>query len=84
MTSSRVIGAEHIEDARRRGRIALEILPGDIVTALAKESASRMGVRLVEGPLSKPSPPVVDGNTAMRRALHKRSPGWVSPSKVKA
>ncbi|MCY4314510.1 MAG: malate dehydrogenase [Roseovarius sp.] len=81
MTSPRVIGAEHVEDARRRGRVALEVMPGDIVTALARESASRIGVRLVDGPLEKPVPPIVDGNTAMRRVLHKRSPGWVSPSK---
>ena len=37
--SPRVIGAEQIADARQNGRRILEILPGDIVTQLARESA---------------------------------------------
>ena len=37
--SPRVIGAEQIADARQNGRQVLEILPGDIVTQLARESA---------------------------------------------
>ena len=32
MAQSRVIGADAIEDARRRGRIVFEVLPNDSVT----------------------------------------------------
>ena len=49
MSDARVIGVEHIEDARRRGRKVFEILPGDIVTSLAEETASRLGLELVYG-----------------------------------
>jgi len=75
----RVIGSEHIEQARQRGRIAFEILPGDIVTSLATETASRLGIELLEGPLEKPSHPRTDGNTSMRRGLYRRSPKWIAP-----
>ncbi len=57
----------------------LEVLPGDILTDLAKESAVRLGVKLVDGPLEKPVSPETDGNTAMRRHLTRRSPRWVAP-----
>ena len=41
-----VIGADAIEDARRRGRIVFEVLPNDsIVTALASETAERLGIK---------------------------------------
>ena len=33
MAGRRVIGAEHIEDARQRGRIVFEVLPGDMTYA---------------------------------------------------
>lgn len=79
MAQARVIGAAHLEDARQRGRIVFEILPGDIVTALARETAERIGIRLVEGPLEAPEPPRTDGNTALRRGLYRRSPRWVTP-----
>jgi malate dehydrogenase len=79
MAKSRVIGSEHIEDARQRSRIVFEILPGDIVTALARETAVRLGIRLVDGPLEKPVSPRTDGNTALRRGLLRRSPKWVAP-----
>ena len=46
MSDARVIGVEHIEDARRRGRKVFEILPGDIVTSLAEETASRLGLEV--------------------------------------
>ena len=46
---ARVIGAETVEETRRAGRQVLEILPGDIVTDLAAESAVRLGIRLVDG-----------------------------------
>jgi malate dehydrogenase len=76
---SRVIGSEAIEDARQRGRIVFELLPGDIVTDVARETAARIGIRLVEGPLEQPQPLKTDGATAMRRAMYKRSARWVAP-----
>lgn len=82
MAKSRVIGSEHIEDASQRGRIVFEILPGDIVTALARETAVRMGIKLVDGPIEKPVSPRTDGNTALRRGLLRRSPKWVAPKQV--
>lgn len=82
MSPVRVIGSETLEEARRKGRISFEVLPGDIVTSLARESAERIGIRLVEGPLERPAPPRADGKTAMRRALHRRSPRWAPPSRA--
>ena len=76
----RVIGAEAIAEARSRQRNVIEVLPGDIVTAEARDQAERLGIRLVDGPLEKPQPVRTDGNTAMRRALWRRSPRWVAPS----
>lgn len=81
-TSTRVIGTEAIEAARQRGRIVIETLPGDIVTALARETAERLGIRLVEGPLARPQPPRTDGAASMRRALYRRSPKWAAPSRA--
>ncbi len=78
---ARVIGSEAVEDARRRGRTVFEILPGDIVTELARESAARIGIRLADGPLELPSPARTDGATAMRRVLYRRSARWVTPAK---
>lgn len=77
---SRVIGREAIEAARQRGRIVFELLPGDIVTDVARETAARIGIRLVDGPLEKPAVVRTDGATALRRGLHRRSPRWVAPS----
>ena len=51
----RVIGAEHVEEARARGRLVIEVLPDDIVTALASETAERLGIRLVDGPIERPA-----------------------------
>lgn len=82
MNASRVIGAEAVEDARRKGRIVFEVLPGDIVTALAQEAAQRLGIRLVDGPLEKPALIRTDGAVSMRRALYRRSPKWVAPAKA--
>ncbi len=79
MATGRVIGSELIEDARQRGRITFELLPGDIVTALARETAARLGITLVDGPVEKPAVARADGVTAMRRALHRRSPKWRAP-----
>ena len=76
---ARGIGAEHIEAARASGRQRLEVLPGDIVTDLARDSAARLGIALVDGPLERPVFARTDGNTAMRRALTRRAPRWVAP-----
>lgn len=84
MAEPRVIGAEAIEDARRRGRITFEVLPGDIVTSLARESAAQFGIKLLDGPVEMPVPPRTDGNTSMRRVLYRRSPKWVAPSRARS
>jgi malate dehydrogenase len=84
MTGRRVIGSEVIADARQRGRIQFEVLPGDILTDMAVETARRLGLKLVDGPLEKPAPPQTDGATAMRRSLYRRSPKWVAPRKPSA
>ncbi|KMW59318.1 Malate dehydrogenase [Candidatus Rhodobacter oscarellae] len=76
---SRVVGSELIEDARQRGRVVFEILPGDIITDVARETAARIGIRLVDGPLERPAPVKTDGTTAMRRLMYKRSARWVAP-----
>ncbi len=77
--AGRVVGSELIEDARQRGRIVFEVLPGDIVTDIARETAGRVGIKLVDGPLEKPQTARTDGNTVMRRALYKRGAKWVAP-----
>lgn len=82
MATARVIGAEAVEEARQRGRIVLEILPGDIVTAVARETAERIGIRLVDGPLAKPAPVKTDGRVSMQRVLYRRSPKWSAPSRA--
>ena len=76
----RVIGSENIEQARQRGRIVFEVLPGDIVTTLAVETAQRIGIQLVDGPLEKKAYPRTDGKTAMRRGLYRRAAKWIAPS----
>ena len=76
---SRIIGSEQIEDARQNSRIVYEVLPSDIVTDLARETAGRLGIKLVDGPLEKPMLVRTDGGTAMRRGLYRRSPKWVTP-----
>ena len=81
MAPPRVIGAEAIADARQRGRIVFEVLPGDIVTDLARETAARVGIRLVDGPLERVVPARTDGATSMRRVLYRRSPKWVAPER---
>ena len=81
MSEPRVIGAEAIEDARRRGRLIVEVMPGDIVTALAKETAERLGLRLVDGPVEMPAPVRTDGATSLRRGLYRRSPKWQAPAR---
>ncbi|MEM9581279.1 MAG: malate dehydrogenase [Pseudomonadota bacterium] len=82
MSDPRVIGAEVIEDARQRGRLIVEVMPGDIVTALARETSERLGIKLVDGPVEMPAPPRTDGKTSMRRSLYRRSPKWAAPSRA--
>ncbi len=82
MVEGRVIGAEHIEDARQNGRLVFEVLPGDIVTDLAHETAQRVGITLANGPLPKPHVARTDGATALRRGLYRRSAKWVAPGKA--
>ncbi len=76
MGSARVIGVESVEDARRRGRRTIEIRRGDIVTALGRESAERMGIRLVSGPIERAPPPKSEGHLVLKRALWRRSAKW--------
>ncbi|MEX0286029.1 MAG: malate dehydrogenase [Paracoccaceae bacterium] len=76
---ARVVGSDLIEEARQRGRIVFELLPDDIVTDVARETAARIGIRLVDGPIEKPAVVQSDGATALRRVLHRRSPKWVAP-----
>ncbi len=80
----RVIGAEHVTDAHRRGRRVLEVMPGDIVTAQARESAETFKIELLDGPLEKPTVVEADGPASLRRGLYRRNPGWVSPQPRKA
>ena len=75
----RVIGAEHVEGASRRGRRYLEVMPGAIVTDQARDSAARLRVDLRTGPLDRPAVPVPDGAAALVRGLYRRSPRWVAP-----
>lgn len=82
MSQGRVIGTDTVEDARRRGRLIVEVMPGDIVTALARESAERLGLKLVDGPIEMPKPPRTDGATSMRRMLYRRAPKWQAPSRA--
>lgn len=84
MAQKRVIGAEALEDARQRGRNVFEVLPSDIVTAMAAETAARIGIKLVDGPIEKPNAPVTDGATALRRGLYRRSPRWIAPQASKS
>lgn len=82
MMPGRVVGSELIEDARQRGRIVFEILPDDIVTDMARETANRIGMRLVDGPLEKPAPVGSDGPTFLRRGLYRRGAKWVAPART--
>lgn len=76
---ARVIGSVEVEEARAGGRAVLEILPGDIVTDLARESAVRLGIKLVDGPLPRPAVARTDGATQGRRGLYRRAPRWIAP-----
>ena len=73
----RVIGAEHVERAGRRGRRHIEVLPGSIVTDLARDAAARWNVALRSGPLDRPAVARPDGAAALWRGLYRRSPRWM-------
>ena len=76
----RVIGAGHVEQAGRHGRRYIEVLPGSIVTDLARDAAVRWNVALRSGPLDRPAVARPDGAAALWRGLYRRSPKWI-PSK---
>ena len=80
MCAQRVIGSEYIEQSRQRGHATVEVLPGDIVTAVARETASRLGIKLLDGPVEKLAVLRTDGNTSARRTLYRRSPKWMAPA----
>ncbi len=73
----RVIGAEEVSRAARLGRRHIEILPGSIVTELARDSAERTGIELRLGPLERPAVPVADGALALYQGLYRRNPKWM-------
>ncbi len=78
---ARVIGSEAVADARQRGRVILELLPGDIVTDVARETAARLGIRLLEGPLERPAPIRAGAAAVLQRTLYRRSPRWIAPGR---
>ena len=75
----RVIGAEHVERARRHGRRYIEVLPGTIVTDQARDTAARWNVALRSGPLDRPVVARPDGAAALFRGLYRRHPKWMPP-----
>lgn len=77
----RVIGAEHVERASRRGRRHIEVLPGTIVTGEARDSAVRLRIALRAGPLDRPAVPVPDGTAALVRGLYRRGAKWMPPGR---
>ncbi len=68
-----------VTEAHQRGRRIIEVMPGSIVTAMARDTAQRLAIDLLDGPLEKPACAGIDGATAMRRALQRRNPRWVTP-----
>lgn len=78
-----VIGAEHVERAGRRGRRYIEVLPGSIVTDMARDAAARWNVALRSGPVDRPVVARPDGAAALRRGLYRRSPRWMASKPAK-
>ena len=76
----RVIGAGDVQEASTRGRRLIEVMPGDIVTGAARDSAERLQVTLAAGTIPKPQAIETNGATAARRVLLRRSPRWISPA----
>ncbi len=75
-----VIGAEQIAQAHAKKQKQLELHKNDIVTDLARESAQRLGVELVIGPIVRPSVVKSDSATQQQRQLFRRSPKWSAPA----
>ena len=73
----RVIGADEISRAGKQGRRHIEVLPGSIVTELARDSAERTGIELRLGPLERPAVPAPDGALALYQGLYRRNPKWM-------
>lgn len=78
---ARVIATEQVSAVHQRGMRLLEVMPGDIITAQARETAQRLGIALLDGPLERPALVRTDGVTAMRRGLYRRNPGWRAPNR---
>ncbi len=76
-----VIANENVQDAHQRGRLFVEVMPGDIVTAQARDTAERFNIKLLDYPVERTAIVETDGATAMRRALFRRHPGWEPPRK---
>ena len=76
-----VIANEQIMNAHRRGQLHVEIPPRAIITAQARETAERLGIKLLDWPVEKPAVPRVDGAVSMRRILYRRHPGWKPPQR---
>ena len=81
MAGRRVIGAEHVERASRRGRRHIEVRPGSIVTDEARDSAARLRIALRSGPLDRPAVPAPDGTAALMRGLYRRGAKWMPPGR---
>ncbi len=80
MTQTRnVIVDELVRDAYQRGRVQIEVKPGDIVTAQARDTAERLKIKLLEQPLERPFPHKTNGTAAQQRILYRRNPGWQAP-----
>ena len=82
MNGRRVIGAEQVERASRRGRRHIEVQPGAIVTDQARDSAVRLRIALRSGPLDRPAVPVPDGASALVRGLYRRGAKWMPPGRI--
>lgn len=82
MSQARIIGSDTIQEARRKGRVVFELLPGDIVTALARETAERVGINLIDGPIERPALHRTDGRVATARGLYRRGARWMAPSRA--
>ncbi len=79
---SSVIADELVRDAFQRGRLHIDIAPGDIITAQARETADRLGIQLLNKPSEQPVPYRTDGTTAARRVMYRHHPGWEPPTRV--
>lgn len=77
--AGRVIGEAEVQEARRRGADRVVVTGEDLITAQARDSAERLGIRFMRGPLEQPAVAAVDGPKAMRRALYRHNPRWVTP-----